>query len=313
MKYILLIATAFNFVYIESKFVKSIKDYYVNFDISMGKDDQFFRKYYQMYFSLLHYTNENLGNDPFAADIKCWSAKYYNLYKKNNIASNLPANNPKIPLIVHQIWLGSPLPKKFNKWVKTWQFMGRQWKYKLWTDHNVKKLKLVNQVLFDLEKNYGAKSDILRIEILYQFGGVYADIDFQCLNPSMFEVLNHYYDFYIGLHPLDLLKYYQFGVVNALIASVPGHPVLKGYIDELPNQYDPKNFHGVPFRTGPHFFNKMFFKYTNKMFKDIVFPPSFFYPLGYDQIKELSPEEKNKKQFVKPESIAIHWWGSSWY
>lgn len=39
------------------------------------------------------------------------------------------------------------------------------------------------QKAFDAAKNYGEKSDILRYEILFVYGGVYADVDVECLQP----------------------------------------------------------------------------------------------------------------------------------
>ncbi len=49
------------------------------------------------------------------------------------------------------------------------------------------------------EENLGAKSDLLRYELLYQFGGVYIDIDVVLLQPL--DILNHTYEFYTGLMP----------------------------------------------------------------------------------------------------------------
>ena len=55
------------------------------------------------------------------------------------------------------------------------------WEYKLWTDETVKEITLINQELFDKAKNYGEKSDILKWELVYRFGGVYIDTDMEAL------------------------------------------------------------------------------------------------------------------------------------
>jgi hypothetical protein len=46
-----------------------------------------------------------------------------------------------------------------------------------------KKFKMKNKDAFSGATNYGEKSDILRYEILSQFGGIYVDCDFECLKP----------------------------------------------------------------------------------------------------------------------------------
>lgn len=51
----------------------------------------------------------------------------------------------------------------------------------LWTDEHVARLPLFNRAEYDKATNYGAKSDILRYELLYVYGGVYVDCDMQCI------------------------------------------------------------------------------------------------------------------------------------
>ena len=51
----------------------------------------------------------------------------------------------------------------------------------LWTDEHVGRLRLFNQAAYDEATNYGTKSDVLRYELLYVYGGVYVDCDMQCI------------------------------------------------------------------------------------------------------------------------------------
>ena len=85
-----------------------------------------------------------------------------------------------IPRILHQIWLG---PRDRPKaWMETWQRRHPNWEYRLWTDANIPPL--FNRRLYEA---YGecwiGKADILRYELLYQYGGVYLDADTECLRP----------------------------------------------------------------------------------------------------------------------------------
>jgi hypothetical protein len=84
-----------------------------------------------------------------------------------------------IPRIFHQIWLGKGvLPLKFRAYRDTWRRLHPAWEHKLWTDDNLPPL--VNHALFDSVSGYREKADILRYELLYRYGGVYVDTDFEC-------------------------------------------------------------------------------------------------------------------------------------
>ena len=92
------------------------------------------------------------------------------------------------------------------------------------------------------EKNIGARADILRMEILYREGGLYIDTDFECLQPEIFDIFNRCYDFYSGITPLDGQAYL---IANGLIASIPGHPILRAYIKERRHLVTPKTCTGI--------------------------------------------------------------------
>src|SRR5437867_4300593 len=126
-----------------------------------------------------------------------------------------------IPLIIHQIWLGSPVPEQFKPLQETIIEHHAGWEYVLWTDERVKELTLHNQELFDRATNFGEKSDILRYELLYQFGGLYLDIDIACV--KSLEDLHRTYDFYIGWQPDDT-GHKQLG--TGVIGCRPGHWLL---------------------------------------------------------------------------------------
>ncbi len=60
---------------------------------------------------------------------------------------------------------------------------------KLWTEADLTSLHLQNaDVICDLTLNPALRADFLRLELLYQFGGIYADVDMTCeksLEPLM--------------------------------------------------------------------------------------------------------------------------------
>ena len=66
-------------------------------------------------------------------------------------------------------------------WLDTWRKKYRSeypgWDYKLWGEAEVAEIKMRNQDLYDEERMYQCKADILRLEILWREGGVYIDAD----------------------------------------------------------------------------------------------------------------------------------------
>jgi glycosyltransferase involved in cell wall biosynthesis len=115
----------------------------------------------------------------------------------------------KIPKIIHQIWIG-PLPPPM-RWIRTWKEMNPSWQHILWDNQKVFSRKWRCQRLIDEylkkakeveEKNgfftsLGARltdkkakyfawhviADILRYEILYEYGGYMPGADSECIKP----------------------------------------------------------------------------------------------------------------------------------
>jgi len=75
----------------------------------------------------------------------------YDTYIVNNIKYDL---QPRIPKIIHQIWIGSSLPEEYYCWQKSWQQYHPGWEYKLWTDKDIEELELVNKHWYDKTPNY---------------------------------------------------------------------------------------------------------------------------------------------------------------
>jgi mannosyltransferase OCH1-like enzyme len=78
----------------------------------------------------------------------------------------------KIPQIIHQIWLGSPIPELYAGWEQTWQKLNPGWDYRLWNEREIDAFGLVNRRAYDESTSYGVKSDLARYEILERLGGI---------------------------------------------------------------------------------------------------------------------------------------------
>ena len=223
-----------------------------------------------------------------------------NLYYSNYI--NNTNTTPLIPKIIHHIWLGGELPIKFRKYVMSWKEFNPTWEHLFWDDKNTKNLILINQTKFNQTKNLGQKSDILRWELLYKYGGIYVDTDFECLKP--FDNLMTL-KFFTGIaYPSDITMYI------GLNASVPGHPIMKSCIYDM-GQLDWRDANKVMTTTGNYHFCNCFLKTIEKETDGIVaFPMDFFYPFPNTNRTTILGDER--KRFIKDKSYAIHHWGVSW-
>ena len=222
------------------------------------------------------------------------------LYQKNNLRNIKPAKALKIPKIIHQIWLGSEFPEKYKAFQQSWVKHHPDWEYKLWQEADIANLVMQNRDLYQAARNYGEMSDIARYEILYQYGGLYVDTDYECLKPC--DMFHYCYDFYIGIQPLDT-NIVQLGI--GLIGSTPKHPLLKAAIDGLPES--DRQTQQIIAKTGPLYFTRVFCSHVLALPGiNIAFPATYFYPRGYNQ----SFDDKTK--WVKTESFAVHHWAGSW-
>jgi mannosyltransferase OCH1-like enzyme len=222
----------------------------------------------------------------------------YNLYNPSNRVTDLSL---RIPKVIHQIWIGGPVPVAFKPYMESWVqlHMGPEWQYKLWTDEDVKTFNLYNQHFYDISENPGIRSDLLKWEIIYRYGGVYVDVDFEAL--SALDELHYMYDFYTALQPLDT-QYAQLGA--ALFAAHPLHPILKHCIETVKDDWDKQ---GVPAKTGPIHFTKSFYLMAGANGSvDIAFPAYYFYPLGCTQM------ELKRQEWIANGAYAIHHWAKSW-
>jgi mannosyltransferase OCH1-like enzyme len=228
------------------------------------------------------------------------------MYELNNAKKVAYDPQLRIPRIIHQIWLGSPLPEQYHAWQATWKQYHPDWEYHLWTDADIEPLRALGDFFigdtyayYQQATNYGERSDILKILLIHYYGGLYVDTDFECLRSC--EILHHYYDMYIGIQPLDV-AYVQLGY--ALFAAYPRHPFIKKVIDTL---HTTRHYPEIVRKTGPLMITECFAQHAPSMSHRLVaLPASYFYPRGY------SDPIEPRSQWVQPESFAVHHWAGSW-
>lgn len=238
------------------------------------------------------------------------------IYEKNNPSIEKIRNNQKIPKIIHHIWLGSPLPEKYKRFQSEWIKNNPEWEYKIWTDKDIVVFEEQNKELFKNLKqySYATKSDILRCEILYKFGGLYIDTDYEFV--KHFDIFNDNYEFYCCMEPLCS----NVVIGNTVIGSIPGHPILKTYLDNLKENFkkwdntNMDNFDRALAKTGPSYFTRCILETIDKFGTNIsqnllILPPTYFYP---PVKKQYSNNGVYHVPVISAETYGVHYWDLSW-
>ena len=251
---------------------EQLKKYYVDFDTAMGKGTGYFRQ-------VEKYTGQNREFFDF----------FKELYKKNNFLNVKPQTTPKIPRIIHQIWIGPrKIPKKLQKYQASWIEKNPGWEYKLWTNEEVTNYTFANpklKYLFDLPLTLGERVDVLRYDILYQFGGIYADLDCICL--QSFDIFAYHYDFFAGIfQPMFATMDTAIFLQNCLVGAKAKHPIIKEVaLLMYENWENVKNKEDEASTTLQRTFLSLTYAVISEKRKDkndnidIVMPPSYFFPI----------------------------------
>ena len=206
--------------------------------------------------------------------------------------------NNGIPKLIHQIWIG---PKKIpNYWTNTFSELyienNKDYEYKLWNNDNysdeLNKYPVL-KIIFDNFEHHCYKVDILRLIILYEYGGIYIDADSVWLNNKSFNELlekskNTY--FFVGTSPNEN-ENSKFFLTNGVFGCKKSHPYLKNMINYLENliynyhshKYDKrlviKKFIERSLVCGPGLFTR---ELKNK--NVTIFPSHYFYPIWWHNL-----------------------------
>ncbi len=163
---------------------------------------------------------------------------------------------PKIPKIVHFIWLGpKPFPQESIINLESWKRFNPSWKLYFWTDdkdrpcpidgmqkmltfeHDFKAM----APLLELSTNWGEKSDLMRYQILEEFGGFYSDHDSEIL--TTFEPFLQFDSCICCEEPAwrGSIGASHLLFQNGLFGIVPHHPILERtmfHVDRIWHELD---------------------------------------------------------------------------
>ena len=169
-----------------------------------------------------------------------------------------------IPRLLHQVWVGAhPMPEEFADYRESWRRHHPSWEMRLWTEESLPD-DLVRPEVYERLRSPAERSDIIRLEVLYRFGGVYVDTDVECLRP-IDPLVEESGDFFVGA--------VKGKVENAVIGATAGHPILERALREL----QPVTEYGVDLTqgTGPWFLTALLRDYPEVT----IYPQEVFSPM----------------------------------
>ena len=136
-----------------------------------------------------------------------------------------------IPKIIHYCWLSDdPYPEELKRCMETWAKKLPDYEFKIWNFKNFDK-KSSNWVTqaFD-NKKYAFAADYIRLYAIYNYGGIYMDMDIEVLK-SFNDLLN-----------LELMIAYENEEKNGIEAGCFGAEKNNPLIKECLDYYTNRNF-----------------------------------------------------------------------
>lgn len=221
-----------------------------------------------------------------------------------------------IPKILHQTWKDTTIPEDLAAYRQSWKEHHPDWSFVLWTDGANRELIRRKYTwflpIYDRYPEAIMRADTARYFILHQFGGVYADLDFQALRPL--DPLLQNTQVVVGLEPeqhlvlpLAVERNLHQIICNAFMASIPLHPFWEHVFLKL-GEF--AHFPGTLDTTGPFLLTRAYATFPEPHQLTVV-PPSVLYPIDNTVIfKELAQAEQ---QSIEKDAYAIHHWCGSWW
>lgn len=234
----------------------------------------------------------------------------------------------EFPKRIFQTWKNKSPPKKMAYWAETWRSNNPDYEYVLWDDADNRRFVAEKfQWFLPTYDSYDAeikRADAIRYMYLYTYGGIYADMDFECLKPFD-SLLETYKGYDIILGQMDSYSnraatewHSSNNIPNAIMIS---KPACQFWIRVLERMIVKANSGGKgrpEVETGPVVLKEV---YSTAWFDKIkLLPPSVLYPISWvtdeeERLAALKSDEHTLTQTIKakyPSAYAATYWAHSW-
>ncbi len=184
-----------------------------------------------------------------------------------------------IPKIIHQVWIGDK-PNPYLDFIKTWKDLHPDWEHKIWDGA----VTPYGEDLVSKMVSASCKSNVIRLEVVLNYGGVYVDTDFRCLK-NIEPLIERSSAFVSKLSGI---------AATALFGAVKGNAWVQWQYDRL-GEYAGKK---PPW--GPTLMER-----GCRANRDITYiPENLLYPFKWN--------EKHRMENPPPEAYAVHYFDMTW-
>ena len=225
-----------------------------------------------------------------------------------------------IPKIIHRIWLGNdPMPDSYIRFGKTWEKHHPGWIIKLWRDPEELPFKMRLHNIYKKATSRGkgtvwsAKSNFMRLEIIYNLGGIYIDTDFECIK-SLEPLLSDVRAFVASRHRRPWATWRRPATTHArrnvswcIFGAQPKHPWLEAMIRSTLEREKYQTRTVKCFTDTRHAVKRN--SELIKKFKVKVFSREIFFPFLYHEKEEY---QRDPRHFMHENTHAIHHWHGTW-
>jgi hypothetical protein len=199
---------------------------------------------------------------------------------------------------------------------QTWREHHPGWQYRLWTDSDCRAL-IENRARWFLPIYDGYPEPIMRVDafryfLMFHLGGIYVDLDFECLRPM--DVLVRGARVLCGLEPDEHLQEAVVRasglprvVANAFLASVPQHPFWLHVMETLAAA---RGRPGPLEATGPFLLTRALQEWHGE--KVTVVPAARLYPVSKRQIWAGALDGPARERLRAAGAFAVHHWMGTW-
>lgn len=204
-----------------------------------------------------------------------------------------------IPKIIHQIWVGSPLPDWAREYHTRWRDLHPEWSVQLWYEEMLDWLDhhdLFSQWRYYAPRNRGQwQANIARIEILRRYGGVYVDSDMEPLRAidDLIARADH--------NAFTVWSDEQRKIIgNAVCGSTPEHPLLNDLTNGLRVRVSKHNGLRPMYTCGVLYWTD---EVRKRQQRDVnVFNHEVAYPYNFTEL------ERGGEDFSATDAYMVHHW-----
>lgn len=259
-----------------------------------------------------------------------------------------------IPKRIFQTWKSkTDIPENMAHWQSTWKKHNPDYHYELWDDDDNRDfIKTYYPWFLQKYDSYDVmikRADAVRYFHLYHYGGIYVDMDFECIR-NFDDILNIESDVIFGRMGNEIEYNHEHNIPNAIMISKQREPFWLFVFHEL---FNANHLNAVEYATGPVILKKALETYSDvidkgldfklfgwyrsfatlinpefKITKITILDGDYFYPINWrdwEQQQKLRhpvvPIDKNEKgiiydeEIVKdlfPNSYAVTYWTHSY-